>query len=397
MTVEAASSPSSAWLIACGLSLGPAVSNGLARFAYGLVLPAMRQDLSWTYAQAGWINTANAIGYLIGSALVLRFVGTIGPRRLYICGMVVTTIALLASGLTRDFWLLSLWRIAAGIGGASVFIAGGAIASTLFRGDASRASLAIGLYYGGGGLGMLVTGLSVPLMIEQLGTASWPETWLLFGAMGAVATPLAVLAARAVPDSVRGHQAAAKEKLPVIAMLPALLGYFLFAIGYIVYLTFLVAWMRAQGASAVLVAATWGLLGAAVIASPFPWKRILASATGGGALALACAGIGVGTLLPLALPGAAGLLLSAAAFGLSLFIGPTAVTAFGRMNLSEGLWGQSVALFTTVFAVGQTLGPVAAGLIADASDGLTSGLLAAGLTLLLAAAVSAMQRPLRKA
>ena len=125
----------SAWLIAVGLSLGPAVSNGLARFAYGLVLPAMRQDLSWTYTEAGWINTANAIGYLVGAVLALRFVATMGPRRLFIGGMVLITIALLASGLTRDFWLLSIWRVVAGIGGAPVFIAGGAMASTLFKGE----------------------------------------------------------------------------------------------------------------------------------------------------------------------------------------------------------------------------------------------------------------------
>src|SRR5262245_31387270 len=79
-------SPSSrsSWLIVLGLSLGPAVSNGLARFAYGLILPAMRQDLSWSYTEAGWINTANAIGYLIGALLALRFVGTLGSRRLFI-------------------------------------------------------------------------------------------------------------------------------------------------------------------------------------------------------------------------------------------------------------------------------------------------------------------------
>jgi MFS family permease len=395
MTVTTVSLPP--WVAACGLSLGPAVSNGLARFAYGLLLPAMRQDLSWTYAEAGWINTANAIGYLIGALLALRLVSTIGPRRLYVWGMVATAVALLASGLTHDFWLLSLSRIAAGIGGAPVFIAGGAIVSMLFRGDASRASLAIAIYYGGGGLGMLVSGLSVPFMIGQLGAASWPATWLLLGTLSATATLPSVLAARAVPLPTQSREAAPRAALPIRAMLPALLGYFLFSIGYIVYLTFLVAWMGLNGASAALVAATWGLLGAAVMVSPLPWRGVLAKATGGGALGLACGGTGLGTLLPLLLPGTAGLLLSAAAFGLSLFIGPASVTAFGRMNLPEAMWGRSVALFTTVFAVGQTLGPIAAGLIADASDGLATGLLAAGLTLLLAAIVSIMQRTLRNA
>jgi predicted MFS family arabinose efflux permease len=105
-TIAIAISPAllstSAWMTALGLSLAPAVTTGIARFSYGLVLPAMRQDLSWTYTEAGWINTANAIGYLMGSLLALMFVAKLGPRRLFVGGMIVTTLALLASALTRD-------------------------------------------------------------------------------------------------------------------------------------------------------------------------------------------------------------------------------------------------------------------------------------------------------
>ena len=73
-TIKGSAGVARLWWIALGLSLGPAVSNGLARFAYGLLLPAMRDDLGWNYTQAGWVNTANAIGYLIGAVLALAFV-----------------------------------------------------------------------------------------------------------------------------------------------------------------------------------------------------------------------------------------------------------------------------------------------------------------------------------
>lgn len=53
-----------AYALAFALALGVTVSNSFARFAYALVLPAMRSELHWSYAQAGWLNTANAIGYL---------------------------------------------------------------------------------------------------------------------------------------------------------------------------------------------------------------------------------------------------------------------------------------------------------------------------------------------
>ena len=55
------------------LSLGPAVANSFARFAYALVLPAMRSELGLTYSQAGGLNTANALGYLLGAMLSARY------------------------------------------------------------------------------------------------------------------------------------------------------------------------------------------------------------------------------------------------------------------------------------------------------------------------------------
>src|SRR5690606_37549643 len=59
--------PGTPWLrIALGLSMGAALSLGLARFAYGLLLPPMREDLGWSYLLAGSLNTANALGYLLG-------------------------------------------------------------------------------------------------------------------------------------------------------------------------------------------------------------------------------------------------------------------------------------------------------------------------------------------
>ena len=53
--------------LALALALGAAISLGITRFAYGLLLPTMRADLGWSYTLAGGMNTANALGYLIGA------------------------------------------------------------------------------------------------------------------------------------------------------------------------------------------------------------------------------------------------------------------------------------------------------------------------------------------
>ena len=52
------------------LSLGAAVSLGVTRFAYGLLLPPMREALGWSYTLAGAMNTANAAGYMVGATMM---------------------------------------------------------------------------------------------------------------------------------------------------------------------------------------------------------------------------------------------------------------------------------------------------------------------------------------
>ena len=65
---------------ALALALGAAVSLGLARFSYALLLGPMRDDLGWSYFTAGAMNTANAAGYLLGALLAPRWIARHGPK-----------------------------------------------------------------------------------------------------------------------------------------------------------------------------------------------------------------------------------------------------------------------------------------------------------------------------
>lgn len=383
--------PVAALAIPLGLSLGPAASNGLARFAYGLLLPAMQSDLDWTYTQAGWLNTANALGYLAGAVLTFLLVDRIGARRLFILGMIVTPLTLLGSALVADLWAQSVFRVAAGVAGAGVFIAGGAMAAGLFTHTPARNALSICLYFGGAGIGMVASGAVLPILLDRLGPGAWPLGWGVLALLAALTVPPAIAAARAVAPPIL-HAAPLRAALPLTGMGYALAGYFLFAVGYLVYLTFLVAFMTARDAAPTLIAATWTLVGLGTILAPFLWRRVIARSVAGGALALSALATAAGTVLPLALPGSdAALLLSALVFGLSVFIAPTAVTSFARKRLAPALWGRAVALFTVVFAIGQTAGPTLAGMIADRTGSLSHGMAAAGLILLVAGIVAGLQ------
>ncbi len=73
------------WL-ALALSTGAALSLGIARFAYGLLLPPMRADLGWSYTLAGAMNTVNAMGYLLGALVTPRLLQRFGAAKVLLVG-----------------------------------------------------------------------------------------------------------------------------------------------------------------------------------------------------------------------------------------------------------------------------------------------------------------------
>ena len=66
---------------ALALALAAAVSLGLSRFSYALLLPPMRSDLAWSYTTAGAMNTVNAAGYLAGALMAPRWLARHDARR----------------------------------------------------------------------------------------------------------------------------------------------------------------------------------------------------------------------------------------------------------------------------------------------------------------------------
>lgn len=370
------------------LSLGPAVSNGFARFAYALILPAMRSDLGWSYTQAGSMNSVNALGYLAGSLLAFYTIAAVGARRLFISGMYVTAAALAWSGFAADFDTLAALRFAAGVSGAVVFIAGGALAAALFPDDPGRAAAAIAIYFGGGGIGIVLSGITLPWLFAHSGSQAWPAAWI---AMGAVALLISVVCTLVVRRAARGGARIAHVPWKIRAFAPLLASYFLFGVGYIAYMTFIIAWMRDHGAGPGAVAATWGALGLATVLSPRLWRHALAAWPGGRATAASIFTLTVGAMLPLVSTALPSMIGSAILFGCALFIVPASVTAYAKKWLPVELWGKSVAGLTIMFSTGQILGPILTGALSDVTGSLFAGLMLSAGVLLTAAAVALRQ------
>ena len=382
------------WLVLAGLALGVTVTNGFARFSYGLILPAMQSDLGWNYAQAGWLNTANALGYIAGAILTMLMIGRYSATSLFSFGLVTTNLALMATGLSAELWWQTLWRILVGFFGALSFSTAGVLAAGLFPNDPRRNAMAIAIVFGtGGGLAIVLSGASLPLFLEHYGADHWPLAWVIIAAICLLFLPLCLWSAAKL-KSPAPRQAEAAEPLPVSQIWAQLAGYAGFGLGYIVFLTFLSAWMTQQAASATFIAAVWILLGLCICMSPLVWRPILARHASGLPLAMILSCIALGSALPVLFPGNLSLLLAAIIFGLSVFMAPSAVTNFTRQNLPAHSWGAAISLFTVVFAVAQTLGPYAAGLLGDLAGDIGISLLGASGLLLLGAVIAQTQQPL---
>jgi predicted MFS family arabinose efflux permease len=360
------------WVIV-GLAMGPAVGIGLARFAYALLLPPMRADLGWSFAQAGAMNTANAAGYLIGALAAAPLGALMGDKTVFGLGLVLTAFAVGASGLSADFTLLMALRIVAGFTGALAFVCGAGLTSVAAAGGSkSRAPTLLAVYFAGAGAGVTASALAVPPLLETVG---WRGGWLVLGALALASTAFGLAALRRAPEAVPALAGAAQGEWSPRFMACTLVAYGLFGAGYIAYATFIIAYLRsAEGFSGGGVTRFWSILGLSSVVAAFAWGRVLAQLKGGSGIAATLCVLAIGTAAPLLWTAPPGAYLSAVLFGGSFLAVIAAVASFARRVLKPHAVTGAIGLLTVVFGIGQCIGPVLSGALADGPSGLPAGL-----------------------
>ncbi|WP_395702140.1 YbfB/YjiJ family MFS transporter [Aquabacterium sp.] len=388
---------------ALALALAAAVSLGLARFAYALLLPPMRADLGWRYFTAGAMNTVNAAGYLLGALLMPRWLARHDARRLMLAGGAGAALGLAAHALLRDDAALLALRFALGVASAASFVGGGVLAARLaaLPAAAGRSGLVLGIYYGGTGLGIVLSALLVPAVLAA-GAARWPAAWLALALAAAACTALTALwGVSVVVPAAAGAAGAPGGSLPwrwpalARALGWGLAGYCLFGLGYIGYMTFIVTLLREQGLGGGAITAFYALLGAGVIASSWLWAGLLQRFRGGGPMALLNALLALATVLPVLSAQPLLVFASGALFGAVFLSVVASTTALVRHNLPPAAWSLGISAFTIVFAAGQIVGPSLVGRVADGAGGLARGLAISAAALLLGSLLAWLQRPLR--
>jgi predicted MFS family arabinose efflux permease len=389
--------------LALALSLGAAVSLGITRFSYGLLLPPMREDLGWSYALAGGMNTANAAGYLLGALMTPAWMRRFGPIRLLVWGAFWASAFMVATGFLTSASALLLQRLLAGLASAWVFVAGGLLAARLGSLQPTRAGFLLGIYYGGTGLGITLSALLVPAVLQAASQVphAWSWAWWGLAAASFVATGVLAVAMRRMPRDAHVSAPAPAHAPPANpARLHrlgwALAGYMLFGAGYIGYMTFVIALLREQGAGPGNITMFYALLGVACLASSRLWSGLLDRFRGGEPQAILNALLGVATLLPVMSASWPVAMASGLLFGAVFLSVVASTTALVRQNLPASQWATGISAFTIVFALGQIVGPTLTGWISDGSGGLARGLVASAGILWAGALLASRQKPLQR-
>jgi predicted MFS family arabinose efflux permease len=332
---------------------------GIGRFAFTPLLPMMEKDAGVSIALGGWLAAANYVGYLLGalSAIRLRF----PPARIILASLIAVALFTAGMAYTHEPALWLLLRMLAGIASAWVLVF--TSARYLHRLAEAKASHLNGLVFGGVGVGIILAGLLCMgfQSVAWSSSASWQ-------ALAVAALLLSALALPALLDKTAGSTPVAKAKRHAVprGIAPVVIAYGSFGFGYIIPATFLPAMARHLIPDPMVFGWAWPVFGLAGLISTLVATRLTARHSNRAIWGSAHLIMGLGTALPVLLPGMAGILLAALCVGGTFMV----VTAMGLQEarrLSPGDPASLMAKLTVAFAIGQILGPVCVSL-APAGD-----------------------------
>ncbi|WP_416795536.1 YbfB/YjiJ family MFS transporter [Ciceribacter azotifigens] len=359
-----------------------ASAMGFGRFVFTPILPGMIADVPLSSSAAGLVAAGNFAGYLAG-AILAAFGWAAGRERLIaLVALFVSSVALAAMGVTGSVALFVVIRFVAGVASAFALIFTSSIVLTL--GAARRSEGVQSAHFGGVGVGIALSSLMVFLTATWSGhdPSAWRAEWLTAAAVTLVLFAVVWMLLPPAPRT-----AGPAQEAPLAWRLPLTLltlSYGLFGFGYVITATFIVTMARMSEAGAAVEFLTWFLTGIAAAVSIAAWRPLLARLRLAGLYLIGLLVEAAGVLASVALPGIAAPLAGGVLLGATFMM----ITAYG-LRLGRSLAPESprraLAFMTAAFGIGQIIGPLVAGWVAEATGGFTVASILGALALLLAA------------
>lgn len=362
------------------------LAMGIGRFAYTPLLPAMQDATGLSDEGAGVIASINLAGYLVGALALTALPDAargLAALRLSLLASVVSTIGMAASDSIVAWTVL---RLISGLASAGVFVLATAVVQRALT-EARRPGL-IGVHFIGVGSGIALSGATVALFGSALG---WRGGWLALGGLAAVALLVAWhgLGAPLAPSTTAAPRRPAGARPAGFALMMLTAAYFCEGAGYIVTGTFLVRIARDMPALGDWAPHLWTVVGVAGAPSAMLWAW-LGRRIGylPGLIAAHLLQI-VAIVLPALTPEPAAAIVAAILFG-GTFMGITALTVGYAAILAPAQPARAIGMLTTVYGIGQVIGPSAAGWLAAGTGSFAAALFGAAASVAIGAVLLAI-------
>ena len=384
------------WIIVMVGTLVIFACLGLARFAFGMLLPSMSAGLGMSYDEMGFLGTGNFTGYLVAVALAPFLLRRFTPRQMIASGLFLIALCMLGIAAGNSYLLILILYTLVGIGSGFANIPVMVLVSFWFRRE--KRGRAAGLIVVGSGFAIIFSGFLIPVLNQSFGQHGWRIGWML---LGLIVTMVAVVAAVLVrndpaekglspvgmikdseydPSISRGSF----SPLSILTHLGGL--YFIFGATYVIYGTFIVTTMVEEYAYAEASAGGfWSWVGVfslfsgtlfGLLSDKMGRKGGLMTVFTVQTLAYLLAGCRMG---PVALFG------SVVLYGVAVFAIPAIMAAAVGDYLGKARAAAAFSIITVCFAVGQTIGPAIAGMVAESTGTFTGTYLASALLTAVAA------------
>ena len=355
---------------------------GLARFGYGMILPAMQQHLGLTHDQTGIIASANMLGYLVSALGAGMLAARFGPRVVVAAGLLWTGITLVVTGFVQGPHTAALIRFLTGMGSAGGNVAMMGLIAAWFA--PSRRGMAAGFMVGGSGIAIAFTGWLIPYVNSVFSQDGWRYSWFI---LGAIVMALGVATWQVLRNSpeekkldpigetqviaVKKEQAPTGSSIKDLVSIPSVpylaAQYFCYGFSYIIMATFLVSYLIDEvNCTQELAGSIWSTVGFLSIGSSVIWG-MLSDKLGRREIlvTLFCCQTLAYSLLLFKFSQGWLLWLPAIIFGLTAW-GVPSITASCSGDISDAKRAPAVIGFVTfIFGFGQVLGPLLSGYIKE--------------------------------
>jgi MFS family permease len=360
---------------------------GLARFAFGMLLPSMRDVLGLSYDQMGFLGTVNFAGYLAAVAVSPLLLRRFSPRQLIASGLFLIALCMLGIAAGNSYLEILLLYTCVGIGSGLANIPIMVLVSYWFRRE--KRGQAAGLIVIGSGFAIIFSGFLIPVLNASFGQNGWRVSWLLLALIVLLVAVIAALLIRNDPaekglepvgmaQALEYDPSASRGHFSPVRILTHLgVLYFIFGATYVIYGTFIVTTMVEEYAFAEVSAGYfWSWVGFfslfsgtlfGLLSDKIGRKSGLMAVFGVQTLAYLLAGSRFGTTA---------LFASVVLYGIAVFAIPAIMAAAVGDYLGKARAAAAFSIITFCFAIGQTIGPAVAGIVAESTGTFTGSYLA---------------------